>query len=174
MNRDEALKLALEALEQTLKTLDDENAKPGGAIADTIWYSQHETLFDYLASEITALREALAQPEQEPPPWWPAVENILTEYGLQAIDFVADFKAALAQPEQEPVVCKHEWFRTGAIKPRECRCIKCGAWNTTPPQRTWVGLTDDAEIFAISNTMPYANRFEFARAIEAKLKEKNT
>jgi len=43
-----------------------------------------------------------------------------------------------------------------------------------PPQRTWVGLTDDAEIFAISNTMPYANRFEFARAIEAKLKEKNT
>jgi hypothetical protein len=42
------------------------------------------------------------------------------------------------------------------------------------PQRTWVGLTDDEEIFAISNTMPYADRFEFARAIEAKLKEKNT
>ena len=44
----------------------------------------------------------------------------------------------------------------------------------TAPPRTWVGLTDDAEIFAISNTMPYANRFEFARAIEAKLKENNT
>ena len=42
------------------------------------------------------------------------------------------------------------------------------------PEREWVGLIDDAEIFAISNTMPYANRFEFARAIEAKLKEKNT
>jgi len=41
-------------------------------------------------------------------------------------------------------------------------------------QRTWVGLTDDDEILAISNTMPYADRFEFARAIEAKLKEKNT
>ena len=41
------------------------------------------------------------------------------------------------------------------------------------PEREWVGLTDDTEIFAISNTMPYANRFEFARAIEAKLKEKN-
>jgi len=40
--------------------------------------------------------------------------------------------------------------------------------------RPWVGLTDDDEILAISNTMPYANRFEFARAIEAKLKEKNT
>ena len=42
------------------------------------------------------------------------------------------------------------------------------------PEREWVGLIDDAEIFAISNTMPYANRFEFAQAIEAKLKEKNT
>jgi len=40
---------------------------------------------------------------KEPPPWWPAVENILNEYGLQAVDFVADFKNALAQPEQEPV-----------------------------------------------------------------------
>ena len=27
---------------------------------------------------ITAIKEALAQPAQEPPPWWPAVENILS------------------------------------------------------------------------------------------------
>jgi len=39
--------------------------------------------------------------------------------------------------------------------------------------RPWKGLTED-EVFALSNTMPYANRFEFAKAIEAKLKEKNT
>ena len=38
--------------------------------------------------------------------------------------------------------------------------------------RPWVGLTRD-EVFALSNTMPYADRFEFADAIEAKLKEKN-
>tara|TARA_R110000822_G_scaffold17518_12_gene58968 strand:- start:594 stop:845 length:252 start_codon:yes stop_codon:yes gene_type:complete len=51
-----------------------------------------------------------------------------------------------------------------------------GWWKEVPlyAQREWVGLTDDDEILAISNTMPYANRFEFARAIEAKLKEKNT
>ena len=66
MTDKEAMAMALEALEQTLQTLDDENAKPGGAIADTIWHSEHETLFDYLGSEITALKEALAQPEQEP------------------------------------------------------------------------------------------------------------
>ena len=41
-------------------------------------------------------------------------------------------------------------------------------------KRLWVGLTDDAEIFAISNTMPYEDRFEFARAIEAALRSKNT
>jgi type II secretory pathway component GspD/PulD (secretin) len=66
MTDKEAMAMALEALKQTLQTLDDENAKPGGAIADTIWHSEHETLFDYLGSEITALKEALAQPEQEP------------------------------------------------------------------------------------------------------------
>ena len=65
----EALKLALEALEETLRTLDDENAKPGGAISDTIWYSEHETLFDYIAAQITVIREALAeQPAQQQEP----------------------------------------------------------------------------------------------------------
>ena len=39
-------------------------------------------------------------------------------------------------------------------------------------KRTWVGLTED-EVFAVSNTLPYADRFDFAEAIEAKLKEKN-
>ena len=36
-----------------------------------------------------------------------SIKAILDEYGLQAIDFVADFKAALAQPAQEPVA--HLW-----------------------------------------------------------------
>jgi hypothetical protein len=39
--------------------------------------------------------------------------------------------------------------------------------------RPWVGLTEE-EVFAVSNTMPYGDRFDFAKAIEAKLKEKNT
>jgi hypothetical protein len=44
-----------------------------------------------------------AQPAQEPPSEWASIKAILDEYGLQAIDFVAHFKAALAQPAQEPV-----------------------------------------------------------------------
>ena len=80
----------------------------------------------------------------------------------------------LAQPAQEPVACKHEWFRTGAMEPRECRCIKCGAWNTTPPQRK--PLTDEQMREVLRTCQSDAvellrNRWlyvkEFARAIEA-------
>ena len=34
------------------------------------------------------------QQQAEPPPEWPLIKNILDEYGLQAISFVADWKAA--------------------------------------------------------------------------------
>ena len=40
---------------------------------------------------------------------------------------------------------------------------------TTPPQRTWVGLTDE-EILAVV----HYSQLDNAKAIEAKLKEKNT
>ena len=46
-------------------------------------------------------------------------------------DAVADtadaLRAALAEPE--PVAHRHEWIRTGAMKPNEMRCLQCGAWG---------------------------------------------
>jgi hypothetical protein len=42
----------------------------------------------------------------------------------------AVLRLVVPPPLRQPVVCKHEWFRTGAMEPRECRCIKCGVWNT--------------------------------------------
>ena len=45
------------------------------------------------ADAITALKAALEQ-QAEPPPEWPLVKNILDEYGLDAIAFVAEWKAA--------------------------------------------------------------------------------
>ena len=47
------------------------------------------------------------------------------------------------------------------------------------PQRTWVGLTDEeiAEIedeYTVNHRIPAGCAWNFARAIEAKLKEKNT
>ena len=40
------------------------------------------------------LNTAPPQQQAEPPPEWPLVKNILDEYGLDAISFVAEFKAA--------------------------------------------------------------------------------
>jgi uncharacterized protein with PIN domain len=72
----------------------------------------------------------------------------LDEYGLQAIDFVADFKAALAG---------REWNF----------CERCG-------KRSWVGLTY-AEIKKICDcTHGYDADERIARAVEQLLKEKNT
>ena len=45
------------------------------------------------------LYTTLPQQQAEPPPEWPLVKNILDEYGLDAISFVADWKAAQQQAE---------------------------------------------------------------------------
>jgi hypothetical protein len=49
------------------------------------------------------------------------------------------------------------------------------ALYTTPPQRPWVGLTPEEilDLFDLNNV--YGSKWiEFARAVETKLKEKNT
>jgi len=56
--------------------------------------------------------------------------------------------------------------------------VYMAAWDEapTPPQRTWVGLTDE-EIKTICVENGWDSSWQsmrFARAIEAKLKEKNT
>jgi len=55
-----------------------------------------------------------------------------------------------------------------------CQCDKCKA---QPPQRPWVGLTDEEIDIAwrsVDYTVPYEQfRIDVAHAIEAKLKEKN-
>ena len=54
-----------------------------------------------------------------------------------------------------------------------------GVQEARPPQRTWVGLTRDEQSFVYSNLHNATSRIDsfwvdFANAIEAKLKEKNT
>lgn len=108
---------------------------------------------------------------------------------IDASDIMLLSKAAeaLAQPEQEPV----EWPRTmerGALvqwlhfemvqhtldEGTIDKLIEdAQAIPATPPQRTWVGLTDEETQNLWQNTSPYYDHQDFARAIEAKLKEKN-
>ena len=106
----------------------------------------------------------------EPPAWFPAVENILNEYGLQAIDFVADFKAAYreaTQPEHEPV----DYDKLADLGWQAIECGICGGGAMGYPQRTWVGLTQDERI----NIAYKANGNEVVAVelTEAELRSKN-
>jgi len=115
MTKDEALKMALDALE-TLHS--------------------HRT---DIASAITALKEALAQPEQEPVAWM----NDSTPSGI----FARHMEGAK---------------NFGCTIPL----------YTAPPQRTWVGLTRME--LAKCGVLPFGMSYELCKAIEAKLKDKNT
>ena len=100
-------------------------------------------------------------------------------------DLEARIKKALAQPKQEPVAWLHRQgnFTEASMNPLHDDEIDRG-WTqeplyTTPPQRTWQGLTDEEIIDVIhplvmADMADEATDYEIARAIEAKLKEKNT
>ena len=121
MTKDEALKLALVTLERT------------GNIAGFAHEREQ--------AAITAIRETLAQPEQEP----------VGQVGEDKHGLVGDIY--------------------------DDRKVKIGdKLYTSLPQRQWVGLTNN-------ELQPIADEYrilfgswveDFARAIEAKLKEKNT
>ena len=84
---------------------------------------------------------------------------------------IAAIKEALAQPEQEPVA-----YPDGdVVGPCICgswpggKCLKCPR-ITTPPQRQWVGLTDDEKQAAYIIVDGWSNCIGF---IEKTLREKN-
>lgn len=49
--------------------------------------------------------------QAEPPPEWESIKNILDEYGLQAICFVAEWKAAQRQPLTDKQILADETLR---------------------------------------------------------------
>ena len=116
MTKNEALKLALEALQ---------------------WNWEGEPLPTLELQAINAIKEALAQQEQKPMAW--------------------DGKCVLGHCGS-PAGCEDS----------DC----CRADFTTPPQRTWVGLTDE-EKHQLNNALNLQDRFPIIDAIEAKLREKN-
>ena len=74
---------------------------------------------------------------------------------------------ALAQPKQEPVA----WItKTGNVWKTKADETDTPLY-TTPPQRTWVGLTEEERADCWNEQDNYP---QFAASVEAKLKEKNT
>ena len=109
--------------------------------------------------------------------------NIVTSLSIQSKDLSIKREKAMREVqrlgqeiEQEPVG-KFAKFTDGIW--REVTDGSAGvSLYTTPPQRTWVGLTDE-EIADCAEKMEASDPTdsfwrEFFRGIEAKLKEKNT
>ena len=169
----EALKLALEALEVA------------NSCVDGYYIPKGKTHLPEIEEAITAIKEALVQPEQEPTTKEGELRAMKTELwkqpkqdgkckhctdGCPACD-------ARKLPEQEPVAWR-AWVSkfpqgTGSdwvyvTKPIMKDSVHNQPLYTTPPQRTWVGLTD----------IDYAGlpleQVGLVRWAEAKLKEKNT
>jgi hypothetical protein len=99
----------------------------------------------------------------------------------QPCDAERALEAALEQPEQVDVLAEYtgdgthrQWVSTGAwLMPGE-RLLHAGAGY--PPRREWRGLTEEdinAEMPYCHNEFDLAEFKDFARAIEAALKERN-
>ena len=102
---------------------------------------------------------------------------------------IKNLKAQLAQPEQEPVAWitpDGEGFRIRFSPPTNDVLLGWDALYTIPPQRTWVGLTDEQvrKCFFLGDAPPsspphwweYRNSdyLKIYAFIEAELKEQNT
>ena len=90
---------------------------------------------------------------------------------------IISIKEVLAQPEQEPVAW--QFMKGSSFRKRRPDDFDDLAYDgfpywkplyTTPPQRTWVGLTDEEKREIRYSHMTSA---EFIECIEAKLKQKN-
>ena len=153
--------LALEAL---LKTQNEGFNLPGSAIREAI----------------TAIKEALAQPKK--------LDQDEVDIRSRLYQRIHELETQLAQPEQEPVawiyesVCGND-FSTCIDPPSYAKNIR--PLYTTPPQRTWVGLTDEemeeirkqaVDLFVqeVKTTGKGRNEpIKFGRLVEAKIKDKN-
>ena len=118
---------------------------------------------------ITALRERLAQPVQEP------VGEVLDERGaVDWISFVPPAGTPLytsPQPAQEPVaVVRLDAYNNYAPHWINQGYPKGTLLYTAPQPRQWVGLTD-AEVDDLQSGLSASH--SDVRAIEAKLREKN-
>jgi hypothetical protein len=145
MNEREALKLALEAL-------------------DCIYSPLHVREITKVGNAMKAIKEALAQPEQEP-------DDLTIAY---MTGFHDGKNTPQRKPEQEPVAWMDEYGDVLSANVVDGNGLRNIPLYTTSPQRTWIGLTD-AEIADIANLCRWSNTYhaDFARAIEAKLREKN-
>jgi len=187
MTKDEALKLALEALEKSTKYFNIVRLGESRLKDTEIRGASHKA--------ITAIKEALAQPDafEQGPQEGKKQERALWELTKLGQEIEAQLEqepvfecktcgklmqmpaddclaCERAQPAQEPVAKYSDIVSDGGLDPRNKFDL--------PAQRPWAGLTD-ADTHAIWNKdfrgwISRDSMEQIKQAIEAKLKEKNT
>jgi hypothetical protein len=109
---------------------------------------------DKVWSTIITIKEVLAQKEEEPVAW-------MYDWTTSEGEFIQNWTTSEAESlrDTEPNIISN-------VRPL----------YTNPPQRTWVGLTDeDLKLLSAEWRIVYGSWVgDFAKDIEAKLKEKNT
>jgi hypothetical protein len=120
-----------------------------------------------LMPEIRALRTELAKPEHN----FDMPEAHIVKWSIPVDP--NNFGEPLAQPEQVPVAYVEKgdlyWCDDTSVYDAE-KLDGCGLY-TKPPRKPWVGLTD--EELNLIYAEPQTHAGQYARAIEAKLKELN-
>lgn len=106
-----------------------------------------------------------------------AIETYSPDYmhGLPKKYYIKAIKEALEQPEPEPFgYFRYDLHLDAWVQNRAG--LAGTPFYTTPPQRTWVGLTEAerVDIIDIEIDAPKTEHFALAQSIEAALKEKNT
>ena len=96
--------------------------------------------------------------------------------GVNFYEYAKDLRQAIAEAEkQEPVTTLDDleqeiYENTRQFVSRDVMEWMLKRYYTSPPQRQWVGLTDEDEI----DWDGTGNLKQLVEAVEAKLKEKNT
>ena len=159
--------MSIEVMKQALEAL------------DCIYSPLHVREINKVGAAMDVLRQAIEQAEKQEPAAWMCSDESLVHKGYSR--FSKNCEGAWNIPvyttpqpqqveEQEPVCDKD---------PRGCWSVRCQLGkvckNTSlQPQREWVGLTDEEITTCKRTEKRYLSSQEFARAIEAKLKDKNT
>jgi hypothetical protein len=167
----EALKLALEWIEDSVVLLSHTSSAIQGGIG-----VEAECVGGCSVKAITAIKEALAQPEQEPVAWMDEFGNVFPLGAQRGPKYLNEpMKPLYTTPpqrtEQEPVAKKlTERYRL-AMKSRNWISFDDWLHEISPPQRTWVGLKE--EDYVLVNQL-CINPIQAAEFVDRLLKEKNT
>ena len=162
MTKDEAMQMALDVITEP---------HPGirTNLSDAMIYREK------IKAAIEALRAALAQPKPEP-----VAKNEEGRITWLVDNWPQNCLLFAEPPKWTPVEIGVDVTSEGThvvgmyvLMPEAVRHVFYSQFHPAPPQREWQGLTDE-EIDKTYETQIWDARRSYARAIEAKLKEKNT